>query len=88
MNSICPDENVEVRHFMNDENQITIGINKDLWLIIQNLANAKSKQQDWLSGKASDSDNLNILVVSRLATRPKSVEAWQWIADMAYTTEK
>jgi hypothetical protein len=64
---------------MDDEHQITIGINKDLWPKLQIMANILAKQHGWLSAKGNDRDYLNILVISLLASRPKEIEPWQWI---------
>lgn len=80
MVSISPEKNVEVRHFMDDEHQITIGVDAELWDILQRIANYTAKRKGWLDGRGSDWDNLNIWIVGRVAKRPKDVEPYQWIS--------
>ncbi len=83
MNSIDRNENTEVRHFMDDERQISIGIAPEAWIALQALANEKAKEAGWLNGRGSDWDNLNIWVIGRLARCPDGIEPYQWIAQAA-----
>lgn len=80
MNSIDTAENVEVRHFMDDEHQITIGIHKDIWPVLQGVANRKSKTAGWLNGAGGDWDNMNIWIIGRLAKCPSNIEPHNWIS--------
>lgn len=80
MRSIGTAKNVEVRHFMDDEHQITIGIDRDLWPIVQGLANQAASERQWLGGKGSDGDHLNLWIIGHLARCPKGVEAHDWVS--------
>lgn len=80
MRSIATGNNIEVRHFMDDEHQITIGIDSDLWPRIQLIANETARERRWLGGKGSDWDYLNIWVIGRLALCPKGVQGHDWIS--------
>ena len=79
-------EQIEVRHFMDDDYQITIGIDSELWPILQQIAIATAKRKGWLIGHGSSWDYLNLWVLGRLLHRPAKVEPWQWI-EMAVVGE-
>jgi hypothetical protein len=72
-------QQVECRNFMDDEHQITIGIDSDLWPIIQQIANVTAKRKGWLAGHGSEWDYLNILIINLLSSRPFDKEPWEWI---------
>ena len=72
MNSVDPGKNVEVRHFMDDEHQLSIGVDKDIWPALQAIANQQTKGSDWY--------NLNIWIIRRLITCPGNIEPHQWIS--------
>ena len=73
MVSIKQAENVETRHFMDDEHQITIGVDKNMWQILQLVANYNTKI-------GSDWHNLNVWIINRLLSKPKDIEPWEWIS--------
>ena len=83
MVSISPEQNVEVRHFMNDEHQLTIGVRGDVWPLLQELANHGAMSNNRLSGRGSDWTNLNIWIIGRLHVKPRGIEPWEWVARAA-----
>jgi len=85
MVSISRDDNVEIRHFMDDEHQLTIGIRAELWPLLQELANREAERRKWLNGRGSDGNYLNIWVIGRLAEKPEKVEPWQWVASAVHS---
>ena len=80
MNSIGTGTNYEARHFMDDERQITIAIDRDLWPMIQRVANQTANEEGWLGGRGSEWDYLNIWMISRLARCPRGVEGHDWVS--------
>lgn len=70
---------VETRHFIDDEHQITIGIESELWPFLQQIANANAKRNGWLNGMGSDWDYLNIWIIRRVHSCPRDIEPWQWV---------
>lgn len=83
MRSISTGKKTETRHFMDDEQQLTIGIHKDLWPIVQRIANRTANEKQWLGGRGSDFDYLNIWIIGCVARCPKNVELHEWISQDA-----
>ncbi|MCR6663786.1 MAG: hypothetical protein NVV60_11760 [Luteimonas sp.] len=81
MRSIGGGDNIEVRHFMDDEHQITIGLDRSLWPLIQRIANQAAADNQWLGAKGSEWEYLNIWIVGLVAQCPRGVEAHEWITD-------
>jgi len=74
-----------VHHFMDDDHQLSIGVSKILWPVLQEMANREAQCSRWLGGLGSDWEYLNIWIIRRLADRPDGVEPWQWITRTAQT---
>lgn len=83
MNSIATAGNIETRHFMDDEHQITIGIDMDLWPALLRIAHQSARDNQWLAGRGTERDYLNIWIIGRLSTCSKGVEAHDWISQAA-----
>jgi len=80
MRSIKNGDGVEARHFMDGEHQITIGIDRSLWPMVQRLANQTASSKRWLSGTGTEWDYLNIWIIGRISSCPKGVDAHAWIS--------
>jgi len=80
MRSIGTGDNIEARHFVDDEHQITIGIDRNLWPKVQRIANQTANDKQWLGGRGSEWDYLNIWIIGRLSGCPKGVDAHEWIS--------
>jgi hypothetical protein len=72
---------IETRHFMSDERQISIGIEKSLWNKLQTIANYEAFKEGWLGGKGSKGDYLNIFIIGLVYKCPKGIEPWRYITD-------
>ncbi|MCX6864631.1 MAG: hypothetical protein NTV46_00170 [Verrucomicrobia bacterium] len=83
MRSIGTGDNIEVRHFMDDEHQITIGIDRNIWTIIQRIANQTAIDKQWLDGKGSEWEYLNCWIIDQLSRCSKEVDAHEWISQAA-----
>ena len=83
MRSIAIGSDIEARHFMDDDHQITIGIKRNLWPVLQDIANRTASERRWLSGKGSDWDYLNIWVIGRLSSCPEGIEPHDWLSRAA-----
>jgi len=73
------ENDIESRHFMDDERQITITIDAQSWISIEILANKLAHIEGWLGGKGSNWHYLNIWVLGRLAKCPANVDKNDWI---------
>ena len=73
---------------MNDEKQISIGIDNNHWNTIQRIANAQALSKNWLSGKGTNWDYLNIWIIGTLFKCPKNVEPAEWITKIAINQER
>ena len=65
---------------MDDEHQITIGLDKNTWPILQEIANQTANEKKWLGGRGNDYEHLNIWLIGRLSNCPRGVEPHQWIS--------
>ena len=83
MMSIATGEDVEARHFMDGEHQITIGIDRNLWPRLQVVANEVARGKGWLRGSGTDWDCLNVWIIGRLNSCPKGMEPYAWVARAA-----
>ena len=80
MRSIAAGINIETRHFMDDEHQITIGIDREFWPVVQRIANQRAIDKKWLASSGSEWDYLNIWIIGRLSSCPEGVDAHDWIS--------
>jgi len=78
----------EVRHFMSGEKQISIGIDNNHWDTIQRIANEQALSQNWLAGKGTNWDYLNIWIIGALFKCPRNVEPAEWITKIAINQER
>jgi hypothetical protein len=70
---------LETRHFMDDERQITISLETKAWESVQESANALALKNNWLAGTGGDYENLNIWIIGRLSACPPNVSSADWI---------
>jgi len=80
MLSIAPGENVEARHFMDDEHQITIGIARHQWPRLQRLANQAAEANGGRPDPGAEWDRLNGWILRRLSSCPRGVAPHAWVA--------
>jgi len=80
MTSIDPDESTEVRHFMDDERQITIGVPRALWPRLQEIANQQALKRGWRCEGGPERSFLQIWIIWQVALCPDSVEPHAWIS--------
>ena len=71
MLSIAPGENVEARHFMDEEHQITIGIARHQWPRLQRLANQAAEANGGRPDPGAEWDRLNGWILRRLSSCPR-----------------
>jgi len=70
---------METRHFMDDEQQITITVSESTWEAAQKLANETAISEGWLNNKGSNWDHLNIWIIRQLSQRPSNIDKNEWI---------
>ena len=80
MLSIAPGENVQARHFMDDEHQITIGIARHQWLQLERLVNQAAATNGGRPEPGADWDLMNGWILSRLMSCPRGVAPHAWVA--------
>lgn len=72
-------EEMESRHFMSSEEQITITLPQLTWQSLQRLANENAKKENWLGGEGSDWDYLNIWICYQVHVCPKNTKIEEWL---------
>ena len=70
---------LETRHFMDDERQITISLEPKACESVQESANMQALNDNGLSGTGSDYKNLNICIIGRLSTCPPNLSSADWV---------
>lgn len=82
MNSTRPGEGTEARHFFDEDRQLTIGIHSDLWPLAEAAAQDKARAQNWLGGKGSVWEVLNIWVIGVVHRgRQSGLEGWEAVTE-------
>ena len=82
MDNNCSQVNRETRHFMDDERQITISLDVNIWSAIESLI----KTEGFRKGNC-DSSNLNIWIIGRLSKRPNGITPELWVAKAVEETK-
>jgi hypothetical protein len=79
MVSIQPTGDAEPRHFFDGDRQITIGLQKSYWLLLEQIAVEQANKRGWLEGGGITSDYLEIWIIGQVSSCPKNLQAWDWI---------